>query len=104
MTSPASIAPTGVLLCFFLLAGASGCMTRFSVKMNNWIGHPIQQWLDIPDKGGAYVEEIRGPDENGNRIYVTYIRPRCRAFRTVDAEGIITGWTSESSGCKRYIN
>ena len=79
-------------------------MTRFSVKMNNWIGHPIQEGLDIPEKGGEYVEEIRGPDEDGNRIYVIHVGRRCRTFQTVNAQGLITGWTSEGSGCKGYVN
>ncbi len=39
------------------LAGASGCMTRFSVKMNNWIGHPISSGSTSWTSGGAYVEE-----------------------------------------------
>jgi hypothetical protein len=70
--------------------------------MASWVGVPMKQWLDIPDKGGEYVEEIRGPDANGDRVYVIHIERKCRLFWTVNSHGIITAWSSEGSACKYY--
>jgi ABC-type uncharacterized transport system permease subunit len=78
--------------------------TPFSRKMDSWIGHPVQQWLDIPDKGGERLEEIRGPDRLGNRVYVISIERNCHVFWTVDAQGIMRSWQSEGAACKYYTN
>jgi hypothetical protein len=87
------------LLGVALLFGAAAC-TPFSKKMDSWTGQPIERWLAIPDKGGEHVQEVRGPDEQGTKIYVISISKHCQVFWTVNAQGIITAWRSEGSGCK----
>ena len=82
----------------------AGCYTKFSTKMDSWIGAPIQDWIDIPDKGTEVLEEVQGPDAEGNKVYVIRIEKKCRVFHTVNASGIITAWRSEGSACKHYTN
>jgi hypothetical protein len=55
-------------------------------------------------RGDTKLEEIRGPDRYGNRIYVMSIGKKCLKFWTVDAQGIITGGRHEGSACKYLTN
>jgi len=50
------------------------------------------------------LEEVQGPDAEGNKVYVIRIEKKCRVFHTVNASGIITAWRSEGSACKHYTN
>ena len=87
------------------LLSLAGCYTSFSSKMDSWIGAPIQNWLDLLDKrGGDVLEEVQGPDAEGNKVCVIRIEKKCRVFHTVNANGIITAWRSEGSACKHYTN
>jgi hypothetical protein len=72
--------------------------------MDSWIGQPVEKYLAIPDKGTEKIEEVRGPDERGHKIYVISIEKQCRFFWDVDAQGIVTAWRSEGSHCKYYTN
>jgi hypothetical protein len=79
---------------------ATAC-TPFATKKDLWVGFPIDRYLDIYDTR-ARIEETRGPDARGNKIYVERIEKQCRVYWDVDAGGIITGWRSEGSACKHY--
>jgi len=92
------------LVALIGLLNLAGCYTSFSSKMDSWIGTPIQDWINIPDKGGETIEEVQGPDAKGDKIYVIRIEKKCRLFYTVNAQGIITAWRSEGSACKHYTN
>jgi hypothetical protein len=91
----------GHLLICMLVALLAAC-TPFSSKLDSWNGAPIQAWLDIPDKGGEKVTEIRGPDDAGNRIYVVAVSKQCTVFWTVNDAGIIVAGRYEGSACKYY--
>lgn len=86
---------------FVVFASLVAC-TSFDSKLDSWNGHPIQEWLDIPDKGGERVTEIRGPDAAGNKIYVVAVSKKCTVFWTVNDAGIIIAGTHEGSDCKFY--
>jgi hypothetical protein len=72
--------------------------------MDSWVGQPIAPYLAIPDRGGETLEEVRGPDANGNKTYVFRLDKTCRVFWNVDGGGIVRSWESEGSGCKYYTN
>lgn len=86
---------------FVVCASLVAC-TSFDSKLDSWNGHPIQAWLDIPNKGGERVTEIRGPDAAGNKIYVVAVSQKCTVFWTVNNAGIIVSGTHEGSACKHY--
>ena len=91
--------------CLRLFAAASSLLaacTPFDTKLDSWNGHPIQEWLAIPDKGGEHVIEIRGPDAAGQLVYVIAVSKDCTVFWTVDEAGIIVSWKHDGAACKHY--
>jgi hypothetical protein len=78
-----------------------GC-TPFADKMDSWVGHPIAPYLNVKDPGREILEEVRGPDELGNKTYVFRLDKNCSFSWLVDSSGIIRSWTSEGSSCKYY--
>jgi hypothetical protein len=79
----------------------SGCMTSFSSKMDSWVGNPITDRLEFPK---AKIRELSGRDRQGNRVYLEDWDSDCEVYWTVNASGVITGWSSEGKACKYYVN
>ena len=99
-------APFRVMTTVTILATAAILTTAcisFAKKNDSWIGIPIERYLNISDTR-ARIEETRGPDLRGHKIYVEWVEKKCRVYWDVDAGGIITSWRSEGSACKYYTN
>lgn len=92
----------GFAIGLLIMSSCLAACSSFASTMNSWIGKPIEPYLAIQDRGGETLDEIRGPDERGHKIYVFTVEKNCRVFWDVDAQGIVTGWKSEGWACKHY--
>lgn len=91
-----------VLLRFFTAGLTLAGCTSFDSKMQSWVGHPIQQILDIVEDEPVSKS---APDAEGRIEYAISARPKddCVIHFLVNQSGIIVGWSSEGRWCRSFV-
>jgi hypothetical protein len=69
--------------------------------MESWVGLPMARRLSLSE---IRIEKISDPDSQGNVTYTEKVENNCRVFWAVDADGIISAWSSDGKACKYYVN
>ena len=87
-------------LCLNLAACVDFAIPRFEDYVQQVIGTSIEEFIAIADAPYSYPSQTGWVQQtyeldNGHRVYVYPLAPRCIMHWEVNHEGIIVGYTSE---------